>query len=256
MRVGTIVAVGFVFGASLGFLAGLFLAIPAAEIVPGGRPVIFGAAGLGALLGSALAAWRSSGGLPRERSGHSRVEEVMSRLTFKRPSDKSRPDKGSSSMTPVWRPAEPPTPGRTEEPAEGKAMQQRDTRDYPAAGGELNALLGKGSEFEGKLAFEGKVRIDGTFTGEISTNDLLQVGDGAKVQAEISCGTIVVEGEVTGNIKATQAVELRRPAKVHGDITTPSLVIEKGVLFEGRSRMDEVSSSSNVVPIYAAADDK
>ncbi len=254
MRLGTIVAVGFVFGASLGFLAGLFLAIPAAEIVPGGRPVIFGAAGLGALLGSALAAWRSSGGTLRERSSDFRVEEVMSRLTFKRPSDKSRPDRGSSPETPVWRPAEPPTPGRTEEPAEGLVMQQRDT--YAQAGGELNALLGKGSEFEGKLAFEGKVRIDGTFTGEISTNDLLQVGDGAKVQAEISCGTIIVEGEITGNIKATQAVELRRPAKVHGDITTPSLVIEKGVLFEGRSRMDEVSMSSNVVPIYAAADDK
>ena len=133
-------------------------------------------------------------------------------------------------------------------------MQQRDTR-YEPAGGELNALLGRGSEFEGKLAFEGKVRIDGTFTGEISTNDLLQVGEGAKVQAEISCGTIVVEGEVVGNIKATQAVELRRPAKVHGDVTTPSLVIEKGVVFEGRSRMDEMASS-NVVPIYATADDK
>jgi cytoskeletal protein CcmA (bactofilin family) len=143
-------------------------------------------------------------------------------------------------------------------------MQQRDTRDYSASrdyttapsAGDLNALLGKGSEFEGKLAFEGKVRIDGTFTGEISTNDLLMVGDGAKVQAEISCGTVIVEGEVVGNIKATSAVELRRPAKVHGDITTPSLVIEKGVVFEGRARMDELQSS-NVVPIYAsAADDK
>jgi len=168
----------------------------------------------------------------------------------------------------VWRPAEAPEPARTPEPgrkeeaSEGnKTMQQRDTRDYspsresatPSAG-DLNALLGKGSEFEGKLAFEGKVRIDGTFTGEISTNDLLMVGDGAKVQAEISCGTVIVEGEVTGNIKATSAVELRRPAKVHGDITTPSLVIEKGVVFEGRSRMDELQSS-NVVPIYASATD-
>ena len=139
-------------------------------------------------------------------------------------------------------------------------MQQRDTRDYSAprdttaaSAGDLNALLGKGSEFEGKLAFEGKVRIDGTFTGEISTNDLLMVGDGAKVTAEISCGTVIVEGEVTGNIKATSAVELRRPAKVHGDITTPSLVIEKGVVFEGRSKMDELQSS-NVVPIYATAE--
>lgn len=134
-------------------------------------------------------------------------------------------------------------------------MQQRDARDYAPAGasGELNALLGKGSEFEGKLAFEGKVRIDGTFTGEITTNDLLQVGEGARVQAEISCGTVIVEGEVTGNIKAAGAVELRRPAKVHGDITTPSLVIEKGVVFEGKSHMDQVAS--NVVPIHAAADE-
>ena len=136
-------------------------------------------------------------------------------------------------------------------------MQQRDSRDYMAStssSSDLNALLGRGSEFEGKLAFEGKVRIDGTFTGEISTNDLLQIGDGAKVQAEISCGTVIVEGEVNGNIKATQAVELRRPAKVHGDITTPSLVIEKGVLFEGRSKMDDMTSS-NIVPIYAAAEE-
>ena len=252
---GSVVAVGLVFGAAVGFLVGLFLAIPTAEIVPGGRPVIFSAMGLGALAGAWAAARQTASGLPRERSSDSDVDEVMSPITFKRPTDKSRPDKESASPTPpVWRPAEPPTPGRTESPAEGKTMQQRDTR-YEPAGSELNALLGKGSEFEGKLAFEGKVRIDGTFTGEISTNDLLQVGEGAKVQAEISCGTVVVEGEVVGNIKATQAVELRRPAKVHGDITTPSLVIEKGVIFEGRSRMDELASS-NIVPIYASAEDK
>ena len=136
-------------------------------------------------------------------------------------------------------------------------MAQRDSyysSSSASSSSDLNALLGRGSEFEGKLAFEGKVRIDGTFTGEISTNDLLQIGDGARVQAEISCGTVIVEGEVNGNIKATQAVELKRPAKVHGDITTPSLVIEKGVVFEGRSHMESVSS--NVVPIYATADEK
>jgi cytoskeletal protein CcmA (bactofilin family) len=248
-RTGTIVAAGFVFGAALGLLAGLFLAIPAAEVVPGGRPIILGSVGLGALLGAAVAVWRSPRGLPRERSGNRDVVEVVSRFTFKRGSGQGKP-----STTPVWRPADPPAPSRKEEAAEGKPMAQRDARENSASGGDLNALLGKGSEFEGKLAFEGKVRIDGTFTGEISTNDLLQVGDGARVQAEISCGTIIVEGEVVGNIKASQAVELRRPAKVHGDITTPSLVIEKGVVFEGKAHMESVATS-NIVPIYAAADD-
>src|SRR6185503_4931694 len=149
----------------------------------------------------------------------------MSRLTFKRGSGQS-----SQKVTPpVWRPADPPAARETpaaerheEREPEDNSMQQRDTHYSPSpSSGDLNALLGRGSEFEGKLAFEGKVRIDGTFTGEISTNDLLMVGDGAKVTAEISCGTVIVEGEVIGNIKATSAVELRRPAKVHGDITTP-----------------------------------
>ena len=121
-------------------------------------------------------------------------------------------------------------------------------------GTELNASLGRGSEFEGKLAFEGKVRIDGNFTGEISTNDTLHIGEGAKVSAEITCGTVIVEGEVVGNIKATGAVELHRPAKVRGDISTPSLMVEKGVIFEGRSKMESLEAS-NVVNLRAASEE-
>lgn len=140
---------------------------------------------------------------------------------------------------------------------EGKDMVDgyRDTRPAEAAApNELNALLGKGSEFDGKLAFEGTVRIDGTFSGEITTSDTLIVGDGAKVQAEISCGTVIVHGEVGGNIRATRAVELHTPARVKGDITSPSLMIEKGVIFEGHSKMEDVEPRK-IVPISAAEGD-
>lgn len=135
------------------------------------------------------------------------------------------------------------------------AEKTRDWNPTPAASatGDLNALLGRGSEFDGKLAFEGTVRIDGTFTGEITTSDTLIVGEGAKVTAEISCGTIVVHGEVSGNIRATKAVELHTPARVKGDITTPSLMVERGVVFNGRSGMEE--TSARIVPISSAAGD-
>ena len=132
-------------------------------------------------------------------------------------------------------------------------------RDYvpaspaPAAQNDLNALLGRGSEFDGKLSFEGTVRIDGIFTGEISTTDTLIVGESAKIAAEIACGSLIVHGEIIGNIRAKIAVELHQPARVHGDISTPSLMIERGVVFEGRTQME--SASSNVVPIKAAASD-
>lgn len=121
------------------------------------------------------------------------------------------------------------------------AMLKREELPMSVGGSsDLNALLGRGAEFEGKLTFEGTVRIDAKFTGTIVTNDVLVVGEGAKISAEITCGSIVVHGEVTGNIKAKNAVELHHPAKVKGNIETPSLVIEKGVVFHGEAKMENI----------------
>ena len=112
-----------------------------------------------------------------------------------------------------------------------------------SGGGELNALLGRGSEFEGKLTFEGTVRIDGKFTGTIITNDVLVIGEGAKIAAEITCGTIIVHGEISGNIKARTMVELHQPAKMRGNVETPVLMVEKGVIFEGQTKMEGVEKA-------------
>jgi cytoskeletal protein CcmA (bactofilin family) len=125
------------------------------------------------------------------------------------------------------------------------AMLKRDDGPVPAApSSDLNALLGRGSEFEGKLTFEGTVRIDGKFTGTIVTGDVLVVGEGAKISAEISCGTLIVHGEVQGNVHAKTLVEFHQPARVRGNVETPSLVIEKGVLFEGQCKMEGLGSAS------------
>ncbi len=130
-------------------------------------------------------------------------------------------------------------------------LKRDDLTSAPASTGDLNALLGRGSEFEGKLTFEGTVRIDGKFNGTIVTNDVLVVGEGAKVSAEISAGTVIVHGEITGNVKAKTAVELHHPARVKGNVETPSLMIEKGVTFEGQCKMEGVErggSSSKAPP--------
>ena len=124
------------------------------------------------------------------------------------------------------------------------AMLKRDDVS-PVPSSDLNALLGRGSEFEGKLSFEGTVRIDGKFTGSIVTGDVLVVGEGAKISAEITCGTIIVHGEVTGNIRAKSSIELHHPAKMRGNVETPSLMIEKGVIFEGQSKMENLEKSGS-----------
>jgi len=113
--------------------------------------------------------------------------------------------------------------------------------NVPAAASDL--MLGRGVKFEGKLTFAGTVRIDATFVGTIVTNDVLVVGEAARIDANITCGTIVVHGEVNGNIQAKSGVEIKSAAKVRGDLETPALVVEKGAFFQGASRMDAAKAA-------------
>jgi len=112
----------------------------------------------------------------------------------------------------------------------------------------VTTLLGKGSEFEGKLSFEGTVRVDGKLTGEIFTDDVLVVGEGAEVNAEVTVGAIVIQGIVRGNITAKRSVEIHSPGKVKGNINTPSLFIEKGVFFDGHCQMDSSGGTNDSAP--------
>lgn len=136
-------------------------------------------------------------------------------------------------------------PSDTERPA--MAILNRQEEAAFKSGGGTATLLGAGSEFEGKLTFQGSVHIDGRFSGEIRTSDDLNIGQAAKVSAEIHVGAIVVHGEVQGNIYAKNQVELESTAKVFGTIETPALVVKKGAIFEGSTKM-----GAKVTPITEA----
>jgi len=110
-------------------------------------------------------------------------------------------------------------------------------KDNQIEKGDIKAFLGPGSQFEGKLLFHEIVRLDGEFKGEIISNDTLIVGDGARVEAEISVGTLILSGFFKGNIKAAVKVDLRAPAQVEGNIATPALVVEEGVVLNSTLNM-------------------
>ncbi|MED5465861.1 MAG: polymer-forming cytoskeletal protein [Myxococcota bacterium] len=121
---------------------------------------------------------------------------------------------------------------------------------------DVHTILGPESTFEGKLIFEGTVRIDGTFKGEIETPNILVVGQGAKVEATLKVGSIIVNGEVEGDIIATETVELNAPAIIRGNITTPDLTMAKGVIFEGSCHMEQLTPQKEAtVTVLAASQD-
>ncbi|MBN2428585.1 MAG: polymer-forming cytoskeletal protein [Deltaproteobacteria bacterium] len=103
--------------------------------------------------------------------------------------------------------------------------------------GDIKAFLGAGSSFEGKLVFDEIVRLDGNFTGEVSSKGALIIGESAMVKAEVDVESLTVSGKFKGNIRARSKVELKKPAQVEGNIDTPALSVEEGVMLNGTVSM-------------------
>ncbi len=113
---------------------------------------------------------------------------------------------------------------------------------------EINAFLGKNTEFEGKLSFEGAVRIDGRFKGEIISEGTLIVGETAVIESEVRVSHIIISGEVRGNVLASKKIEIHSPGKVFGNICSPAVVMDEGVVFEGTCSMQKEVSPKDETP--------
>jgi len=110
---------------------------------------------------------------------------------------------------------------------------------------EINAFLGRDTEFEGKFSFTGAVRVDGKISGEIFSNGTLIVGESAVIKAQIHVADIIISGEVHGDILAEKKIEITVPGKLFGNIKTPKLVLEEGVIFEGNCKMKDLKKETN-----------
>jgi cytoskeletal protein CcmA (bactofilin family) len=96
--------------------------------------------------------------------------------------------------------------------------------------------LDQSSKIEGKMHFEAKARIDGQMQGEILAKDLT-IGESADVTAQIKAVSVKVAGSFKGEITASQCVEVLASAKISGNICSPVLIMHEGAAFEGHCAM-------------------
>ena len=129
---------------------------------------------------------------------------------------------------------------------DGTTTTSASTGSAPAAGGlgNLTAFIDQGSEFEGKLSFKDTVRIDGTFSGEISSDNTLIVGESGQIMATIHSVCVVISGLVEGNIIASDQIVLHKSAVVNGDLESPVVIMEEGAQLNGCVRMGKAASSA------------
>ncbi len=100
----------------------------------------------------------------------------------------------------------------------------------------IGAFLGSDSEFEGQLTFQGTIRIDGRYKGNITVDGTLIVGPSGQVTAEISASNMIISGEVTGNMTAETHIEVHASGKIYGNLVAPTVTIHEGAVFQGYCR--------------------
>ena len=128
-----------------------------------------------------------------------------------------------------------------------KALTESETIAREIKDGTLSGFVGSGTTVTGESTFKSMLRIDGKFSGRItSTGGTLIVGAGGQVDANIEVAVATIQGIVNGDVISSERIELGRAAKLHGNIQTPSLIIEQGAVFEGTCKMTQQKSS--VVP--------
>jgi cytoskeletal protein CcmA (bactofilin family) len=114
---------------------------------------------------------------------------------------------------------------------------EKEKKNESGFGQEFYTFLGKGVDFKGKAQFEGTVRVDGNFEGEITIDDTLIIGESAVIKGTITGGTIVSSGRIEGVITANKKIQLLKPAVLIGDVHTPTFAMEEGVYFQGECDM-------------------
>ncbi|WP_027183661.1 bactofilin family protein [Desulfovibrio inopinatus] len=109
---------------------------------------------------------------------------------------------------------------------------------------EINAFLGAGTTYQGRLDFEGSVRIDGNFQGEVESSGTLVVGKDATIIGQVKVGQLVLSGRLEGDVTAQKKVTMHKTAVFYGNLVTPALVVEDGAVLEGKVTMDFTSQAS------------
>ena len=119
---------------------------------------------------------------------------------------------------------------------------------------EINAFLGSGTVYTGDLSFEGAVRIDGTFSGNITSEGTLIVGQGAKVTGTIKVGSLVISGNLEGDALVSGKAIFHKTAVLIGKLSTKLLIMEEGALLNGDLRMSDLDRTGHEISVGGDSD--
>jgi cytoskeletal protein CcmA (bactofilin family) len=124
--------------------------------------------------------------------------------------------------------------GRENSPVNGAGAPVKMPERPVAPRADTVSTLGAGMVITGNIVCEGSAQIFGRVLGDIQAMQVV-IGDGARVEGNITAHEVGINGEFKGTIRAHN-VKLRGAAVIDGEIFSKSLAVEENVQFEGMSR--------------------
>ena len=104
---------------------------------------------------------------------------------------------------------------------------------------EIRDIVAPGTKVVGTIEGKDPLLVLGEVEGKIVLQNLLVVGKGAKVKAEIRANAVTVEGTLEGSVHATELVALVAGARLSGEVFCPRLVVEDKAVFDGSIHMND-----------------
>jgi cytoskeletal protein CcmA (bactofilin family) len=125
------------------------------------------------------------------------------------------------------------------------------------AGLPASTVIGADTTISGTLRAHGTVWIDGRVEGDVLTDGLLVIGEGAMVIGNVSAGSVICRGVIAGDIVAEEEVELLASASLSGTVRAPLLSVDDSVLINDNLETpydaDEFSNGGNESSVRAVA---
>jgi len=111
----------------------------------------------------------------------------------------------------------------------------------------IDTLIGVHSVFTGDLSFEGAVRIDGRFEGNIHSqkDGTLIVSEGAFIKGEVHVPNLVLHGDINGNVHASHSLKVGAKGVLNGDVEYKVITLAEGAAINGRcTRIDDIDGEA------------
>ena len=110
------------------------------------------------------------------------------------------------------------------------------------------SVIGPTLVFKGELSADEDLVIEGTIEGTIAHHKKnLTIGKNGRVTADIHASSVLVEGELNGDIHSDGLVSLANGAMVIGNIYCTRIVMEEGAQFNGKIEMT-IPASLKIAP--------